>query len=147
MKKNDATLPETKEVFEEEIKCPLCGEILRRPVQRQSVSFSIQEYCSKIEKIKDKFHYVGFNSLAHLFIQRRVDEGLSVESFSKNIGFPENYIKSVEYGKRIPSLKYSLKCAQEFSINPNWVKNRWVKDMTSWFEEKLLNRLKLKEDI
>jgi DNA-binding XRE family transcriptional regulator len=136
-----------KEVLEEEIKCPICGEILRRRLERGPSSFLIEQYRSKIKEPYDQFHFVSSYSLAHLFLQRRVDQNLTIESFSKKIGFSENYIKSVEHGKIIPSLKYSLVCAEEFGINPNWIKNRWVKEMTSWFEQKLMNRFNLKEEI
>lgn len=133
---------ESKVILEYEIKCPLCGEIFRRYVERRSPSFPIEEYGTfKIKKSQP--HYVSFNSLAHLFFQRRVGLNLTIEDFSEKIGFPENYIESVECGERMPSLKYSLVCAEQFGISLGWTKTRWAKEMTSSFEEKLINRLGL----
>lgn len=53
----------------------------------------------------------------------------------------------MERGERVPSLKYSLSCAEVFGINVSWVKGRLLKEMVSSFEEKLITRLDLEKEI
>lgn len=138
---------EIKEVLEEEIKCPLCGEVLRRRVERKSVSLPVERYNSGVTTPESQFYHVGFNSLARFFFQRRIGQSLTLQELSKRIGFSEKHIESVERGERVPSLKYSLSCAEVFGINVSWVKGRLLKEMVSSFEEKLITRLDLGEEI
>jgi len=151
MKKNDRLLFEKipeEGIEKETLKCPICGEVFTRLIEKKSTSSLKEEYEAwGNKKYCEEFHYVSSYSLSHLFEQIRVNRRFTEKEFSEKIGYPEIYIKSVERGERIPSLKFSLLCAQEFGINPKWVKNKWVKEMTSWFEEKLITRLNLREEI
>jgi DNA-binding XRE family transcriptional regulator len=146
MEKN-GHLKKSKVIIEEEIKCPLCGEVVRRRVERESVSLPVERYNSEVATLESQFHHVGFNSLARLFFQRRIGQGLTLKELSNRIGFSEKHIESVERGERVPSLKYSLSCAEVFGINVSWVKGRLLKEMVSSFEQKLVTRLNFEEEV
>jgi transcriptional regulator with XRE-family HTH domain len=83
------------------------------------------------------------DSLAHLFYKLRIHRNLTKRALSLKFGVKEDYLSRVEGGSRFPSLNFSLKCAEEFDINPEYVKNRWANEAVRLFSERLRRRLKL----
>lgn len=83
------------------------------------------------------------DSLAHLFYKLRIHRNLTKRSLSLKFGVTEDYLSRVESGSRFPSLSFSLKCAKEFDINPEYVKNHWANEAIRVFSERLRRRLKL----
>lgn len=83
------------------------------------------------------------NSLPYLFRKLRIHRNLTKQALAKKLDFSEDYISRIETGSRPPSLKYSLMCAQEFGINPYYVKNKWAKEIVERFSERLRRRLGL----
>jgi len=83
------------------------------------------------------------NSLPYLFKKLRIHRNLTKESLSKKFNVSENYIYTIEAGIKPPSLHYSLMSAEEFGINPEWVKRKWLKEMMVVIEERLKKRLRL----
>ena len=83
------------------------------------------------------------DSLAHLFYKLRIHRNLTKRALALQFGVKEDYVSRVESGCRFPSLSFSLKCAQEFDINPEYVKSRWANEAIRIFSERLRSRLKL----
>ena len=83
------------------------------------------------------------DSLAHLFYKLRLNRNLTKRSLASKFGTSEDYLSKVETGDLPPSLKFSLQCAEEFGINPQWVKNKWARDRIERFSETIKRRLGL----
>jgi transcriptional regulator with XRE-family HTH domain len=85
------------------------------------------------------------DSLPHLFRKLRQNHNLTKRSIAKNFGVSEDYVSKIESGYEFPSLNFCLKCAQEFDINPNYVKNKWAKEAIGRFTDRLNRRLGLED--
>jgi DNA-binding XRE family transcriptional regulator len=83
------------------------------------------------------------DSLAHLFYKLRHNRNLTKRALSRKFGVSEDYLSRVENGSRFPSLSFCLKCAEEFEVNPEYIKNRWANEAIRVFSERLRRRLKL----
>lgn len=81
--------------------------------------------------------------LAYLFYKLRHNRNLTKRALALKFGVTEDYLSRVESGSRFPSLSFSVKCAKEFDINPEYVKNRWANEAIRLFSERLRRRLKL----
>ena len=83
------------------------------------------------------------DTLPHLFYKLRQNRNLTKRSLADKFGVSEEYVSAIESGSKFPSLNFSLKCAQEFEINPNYVKNKWAKEAIERYGRRLLRRLGL----
>ena len=54
-----------------------------------------------------------------------------------------NYIYLLENGRKFPSLKFCIRFAEYFEMNPNWIKTAWLRDYVSWVRVKMESRLGL----
>jgi len=85
------------------------------------------------------------NSLPFIFRKLRIHRNLTRRSLAQKLGVTENYIYRVESGQKIPSLKFSMKCAHEFGINPEYVKRKWFRAMMDFIGVMLKKRLNLED--
>jgi transcriptional regulator with XRE-family HTH domain len=83
--------------------------------------------------------------LGFLFHKLRAYRGLPKNLLAQQFGVTEKYISEVEEGQKIPTLKFSLLCAKEFGINPQWVKNKWLKELIATIQDRLEKKLGLNE--
>jgi transcriptional regulator with XRE-family HTH domain len=85
------------------------------------------------------------DSLPHLFRKLRQNHNLRKKSIAQKFGVSEDYVSKIESGSKFPSLNFCLKCAGEFDINPNYVKNKWAKEAIGRFTDRLNRRLGLND--
>jgi transcriptional regulator with XRE-family HTH domain len=85
------------------------------------------------------------DSLAHIFLKLRQNRNLTKRSLGDKFSLSEEYVSSVESGSKFPSLSFSLKCAREFGINPNYVKSKWAREVIERFSDRLSRRLGLED--
>ena len=83
------------------------------------------------------------DTLPHLFYKLRQNHYLTKRSLADKFGVSEDYVSAIESGSKFPSLNFSLKCAREFEINPNYVKNKWAKEAIERYGRRLMRRLGL----
>ena len=81
------------------------------------------------------------DSLPHLFYKLRQNHNLTKRSLAEKFGISEEYVSAIESGSKFPSLNFCLKCAQEFEINPNYVKSKWAREVIERFSDRLNRRL------
>ncbi len=118
---------------EEGIICPLCGEVLTRghrsrPIENGSI------------RIPENFNFRS-NSLSFLFREIRASKGITKKSIAEKLGVSEEYISQVEQGtKRLPLRCWLLIC-EEFGMNPQWLKKKWLSETLSRMGEKLEERI------
>jgi len=68
---------------------------------------------------------------------------MSKRSFAQKMDVSQEYVRFIEKGIKPPSLKFCLACAVEFGINPQWVKNKWLKDTVERIKQNLEMKLGL----
>ena len=83
------------------------------------------------------------DSLPHLFCKLRQNRNLTIGSLAAKFGLSEDYVSAIESGSKFPSINFCLKCADEFDINPMYVKNKWAKESIERFGRRLMRRLGL----
>ena len=83
------------------------------------------------------------DSLPHLFYKLRQNRNLTKRSLADKFCVSEEYVSAIESGSKFPSLNFCLKCAKEFEINPNYVKNKWAREVIERFSDRLNRRLGL----
>lgn len=83
------------------------------------------------------------DSLGHLFLKLRQNRNLTKRALADKFCISEEYVSAIESGSRFPSLCFCLKCAQEFEINPNYVKSMWAREAIARFSDRLKKRLGL----
>lgn len=83
------------------------------------------------------------DSLAHIFHKLRQNRNLTIRALANKFCVTEGYVSKVESGSMPPSLKYSLKCGEEFGVNPYWIKNKWANEIIERFSERVKRRLGL----
>jgi len=83
------------------------------------------------------------DSLPHIFRKLRQNHNLTIRALADKFCVTQGYVSKIESGSMPPSLKYSLKCAEEFGINPYYVKNKWLREVIERFSERLKKRLGL----
>ncbi len=91
----------------------------------------------------DKVIKSRVDSLPYIFHKLRIHRNLSRKSLAKKCGVSESYVYSVESGSIYPSLKFCLRCATEFDMNPNYATVKWANGRVLRFRETLLRRLKI----
>ena len=83
------------------------------------------------------------DTLAHLFYKLRQNRNLTKRALADKFCVSEDYVSAIESGLKFPSLNFCLKCACEFEINPNYVKNKWAREAIERFSDRLKKRLGL----
>jgi transcriptional regulator with XRE-family HTH domain len=83
------------------------------------------------------------DSLPHIFLKLRQNRNLTKRTLADKFGISEEYVSAIESGSKFPSLNFSLKCAREFEINPNYVKSKWAREVIERFSDRLNRRLGL----
>ena len=83
------------------------------------------------------------DSLPYLFRKLRIHRNLSRKAFALKMGVSEEYISWIEEGQKPPSLHFCLRCAEEFDINPQWLKLKWYKETLSRIKQNLERKLEL----
>jgi len=83
------------------------------------------------------------DSLPHIFRKLRQNHNLTKRSIADKFGYSEDYVSSIEAGSKFPSLSFCIKCANEFGINPEYVKSKWAREKIERFSERLKRRLGL----
>jgi transcriptional regulator with XRE-family HTH domain len=81
------------------------------------------------------------DSLGHLFHKLRQNHTLTKRALAEKFCISEDYVSAIESGSKFPSLSFSLKCAREFEINPNYVKSKWAREAIERFSDRLNRRL------
>lgn len=84
-------------------------------------------------------------TLSHLFRKLRMNRNLTKRRLAEKCSLSEGYVSSVEGGLKFPSLSFCLSCAQEFGVNPEWVKRRWARAMVERFQSRLNKRLEIED--
>jgi transcriptional regulator with XRE-family HTH domain len=92
---------------------------------------------------RNRRHLARPDSLPHLFCKLRQNRNLTKRSLADKFGVSEEYVSAIEGGSKFPSLSFSLKCAQAFDINPNYVKSKWAREVIERFSDRLKGRLGL----
>ena len=77
------------------------------------------------------------------FKSRRRCHNLTKKALADKTYVSRDYVSHVEDGRRLPSLKFCLQCAEIFGANPEWVKRKWAREMVIGFEERLRIRLNI----
>jgi DNA-binding XRE family transcriptional regulator len=83
------------------------------------------------------------DSLPHLFMKLRQNHNLTKGSLAAKFGISEGYVSAIEGGSKFPSIGFCLKCAEEFDINPMYVKNKWAKEAITRYGRRVMKRLGL----
>jgi transcriptional regulator with XRE-family HTH domain len=83
------------------------------------------------------------DSLPHLFYKLRQNRNLTKRALAAKFSVSEDYVSAIESGSKFPSLNFCLKCAQEFEVNPNYVKSKWAREVIERFSDRLNRRLGL----
>jgi DNA-binding XRE family transcriptional regulator len=83
------------------------------------------------------------NSLSHLFVPLRLNKRISRAEMAKRLRVSEEYLCSIENGKRTPPIEVCLDYAREVDLNPQWLKRRLYVEMVSSFKDRLKKRLGL----
>jgi len=83
------------------------------------------------------------DSLPYVFRKLRIHRNLTKRALAEMFSVSERYVSDVENGSRFPSLPYCLKCGELFGANAQWVKNKWAREATHRFTERLMKRLGL----
>lgn len=94
---------------------------------------------------RNREHLARPDSLSHLFYKLRQNSNLTKRSLADKFGVAEDYVSAIESGSKFPSLNFSLKCAREFEINPNYVKSKWAREVIERFSDRLNRRLGLED--
>lgn len=97
----------------------------------------------KYRRKPDYLYLKRCGTLPFIFRKIRESRNQTKESLGLKIGFREEYVSGVEFGSRFPSLKYCMRCGDEFGANPIWVKNKWANWRVMRFRDALLKRLEL----
>jgi len=99
---------------------------------------------TKVRLFYQKQHYLTrADSLPHIFRKLRQNRNLTKRSLADKFCISEEYVSSIENGSKFPSLRFSIKCAQEFGINSNYVKSKWAREVIERFSDRLKSRLGL----
>jgi len=94
---------------------------------------------------RNRTHLSRPDSLPHIFRKLRQAHNLTKSSIAAKFGLSEEYVSAIESGSKFPSLSFSIKCAREFGINPNYVKSKWAKEVIERYSVRLTRRLGLND--
>jgi DNA-binding XRE family transcriptional regulator len=62
---------------------------------------------------------------------------MTLTKLAKDLRCSPNYIYLLEAGYKFPSLKFSIKIANKFQMNPRWIKTLWFRDYLLWTEARV----------
>ena len=82
-------------------------------------------------------------TLPCIFRQLRIHRNMTKRALAEKFSVSEGYVNEVESGNKFPSLRYCLKCADEYGANPGWVKSKWAKEAINRFTDRLNQKLGL----
>ena len=83
------------------------------------------------------------DTLPYIFRKLRTHRNLTKRRIAEKFSVSEGYVRDIENGQKFPSLRYCLKCADEYGANPGWVKSKWAKEAIKRFTDRLNQKLGL----
>src|SRR4030043_1895915 len=67
----------------------------------------------------------------------RTGRKLSRRTVAESLGIAPNYLYMLEVGLKVPSIKLTLQIGNYFGVNPEWLKEIWVRDFVSVIEARI----------
>jgi len=81
------------------------------------------------------------DTLPYIFRKLRINRNMTKRRIAEKFSVSEGYVQAVESGQKFPSIRYCLRCANEFGANPQWVKNKYAKEALQRYTIRLNQRL------
>ena len=80
-------------------------------------------------------------SLSGIFHNLRIHRNITRKSLALRFDLSEQYVSSIEDGRKFGSLRFFLKCAEFFGANPNCVKCKWANESVRRYGDRLRAKL------